>query len=159
MKNPLSTYLHDHLAGATFAVEILEALRDQHSGEALGELAQSLLVEIEADRTVLKNLADQVAGGSNSLKEAVSWIAEKASRLKLRRETHSSLGTFESVETLALGILGKEALWKTLAMAAEHDPRLQSLDFATLVARARDQHAKVELHRVGLARTVFRPVD
>jgi Rad3-related DNA helicase len=31
MGDPLATYLHDHLAGANFAVELLENLRQRHS--------------------------------------------------------------------------------------------------------------------------------
>ena len=30
MDNPLAIYLRDHLAGAAFAVDLLEAMRDKH---------------------------------------------------------------------------------------------------------------------------------
>jgi hypothetical protein len=36
MSDPLATYLHDHLAGSNFAIELLDSLRDQYSGEPLG---------------------------------------------------------------------------------------------------------------------------
>lgn len=158
MKDALATYLHDHLAGATFAVELLEALRDQHASEPVGELAAELLLEIEEDRGVLKMLAERVEGDRQTLKDAVSWLAERASRLKLRREEEGSLGTFESLEGLALGILGKESLWKALAVVAPQDQRLGGVDFENLAARARAQHAKVEAHRLRLAPHVFSAV-
>src|SRR5690242_19926577 len=112
MNDPLGTYLHDHLAGATFAVEMLEALQAGHPNEKIGAVARILLPEIQADRAVLQTLVDRVAGNSSSLKEAVSWLTEKASRLKLRRSSSSALGSFETIEALALGILGKEHLWR-----------------------------------------------
>lgn len=155
MKSFLATYLHDHMAGATFAVELLVALGEHHHDDPVGQMAKDLLVEIEEDRDVLKRLAERVDGDSHSLKDAVSWIAEKASRLKLRRQTAKPLGTFESVEALGLGILGKEALWKALAVVADEYPTLRELDFEELIQRARAQHAKVEVQRLRLAQAVF----
>ena len=45
MDNPLATYLHDHLAGADAAIDLLQNLRDQHSDEPLGQFAAELLAE------------------------------------------------------------------------------------------------------------------
>lgn len=53
MNGSLATYLHDHMAGSSFAVDLLESLRDRHSGEPLGEFATTLLVDIEQDIGVL----------------------------------------------------------------------------------------------------------
>jgi|GEM_PF-709621 len=157
MKDPLATYLHDHLAGATFAVELLEALSDQHSSAPLGNFARELLIEVEHDRAVLQRLAKELNGDTNILKEAVSWLSEKASRLKLRRQTHSSLGTFETLEALSLGIAGKEALWQTLACLAAQDPRIRQPDYAQLIRRAQEQRAKTEAQRIEAAVTTFSP--
>lgn len=70
MSDPFQTYLHDHLAGAVVAIELLEVLRDQHAGEPLGQFAGDLLVEVEADRTVLRGLAERVGAESNPVTEA-----------------------------------------------------------------------------------------
>jgi hypothetical protein len=59
------------------------------------------------------------------------------------------------LETLGLGILGKAALWRTLALLAENDARLTDLDFQELIARAEAQHAQVEEGRLLVARTAF----
>lgn len=151
----LVTYLHDHLAGAGAAVNLLEALRDEHAGEPLGQFSVELLAEVEADRIVLQRLAEQVGAGSNMLKEAVSWLGEKVSRLKLSRSSSGELGTFEALEALALGILGKLALWRALALVAATDARFHNVDFNQLAARAETQHARVETHRLEAARRAF----
>ena len=158
MKDPLQTYLHDHLAGATFAIEMLEALRDLHPAEPVGELAADILVEVEEDRTILQALATHVGDSGSVVKEVASWIAEKASRLKLRRQAEGALGTFETVEALALGIRGKESLWTALAVVAPDNPRLQGYDFAALAARAREQFDRVERQRLSIATSLFKPL-
>jgi hypothetical protein len=133
MDDSLAIYLHDHLAGAALAVDMLEAMRDRQKGETLGDFAVVLLVEIEADRSVLKGLADGVGDGSSQLKEASAWLSEKVSRFKLGCGLHS-LGTFEALEFLALGIMGKLSLWTALAAVAPLDERLQTMDFDRLIA-------------------------
>jgi hypothetical protein len=156
MSDPLAIYLHDHLAGAVVAINLLERLRDQHAGEPLGQFAVELLAEVEADRAVLQGLADRVGAGSSGLKEVTGWLGEKVSRLKLRRRATGGLGTFEALEALALGILGKLALWRALAMVAAADARLGGVDVDHLAARAQAQHAQLEERRLEAARTALR---
>jgi hypothetical protein len=154
----LGTYLEDHLAGAAGAVELLEALRDRHAGEPVGRLAVEILAEVEEDREVLKKLADGVGKGSHPIKEAAAWLVEKATRLKLGRDIAGDLGTFEALEALALGIWGKRALWRALAIDAPQDPRVRALDLDRLILRAEAQHARVEELRLELARRALAPV-
>jgi hypothetical protein len=152
---PLITYLRDHLAGAAAAVDLLELLRDQHAGEPLGAFAAQLLADAEADRATLAALAERVDGESGVLKEATAWIGAKVARLKLGRHAAGSLGTLEALETLALGILGKQALWRALVLVAPTDPRLAGVDFGGLASRAERQHDRVEERRLEAARTTF----
>jgi hypothetical protein len=116
MRDPLATHVHDHLAGARGAVTLLEILWDQYAGEPLGLFAVELLAEVEADRTALQGVANRVEAGSNALKEAITWLGGKVSRMKFGRHANGQLGTFEALEALALGILGKQALWRALAV-------------------------------------------
>ena len=154
--DPLAIYLHDHLAGSKVAIDLLRALRDQHAGEALGQFAAELLVEIEADRVVLRELVERAgAGRSNRVKEGLAWLSEKVIRVKLHRRAGRGLGTFQMLETLALGILGKLTLWQALEAIATADSRLRSVDFDHLTARAQAQHDQVEERRLEAARTVF----
>jgi hypothetical protein len=155
MSDPLATYLHDHLSGAVVAINLLEALRDEHAGESLGQFAEGLRAEVEADRAVLQELAERVGAGSSALKEATAWLGEKVSRLKLGSDTAGELGTFEALDTLALGILGKLALWRALAAVAATDARLRGIDYDSLAARAQAQHTRVEERRIEAARTAL----
>jgi hypothetical protein len=152
VSDSLAIYLHDHLAGSNFAVELLEFLRDQHTGEHLGAAVSALLSEVEEDRTVLQGIIGRVGGGVPILKEASAWVGEKFGELKLRRGT---FGTFEALELLALGILGKMALWRALATIADTNTRLRGVDFNQLAARAERQHSRAEELRLHAARAAF----
>ena len=152
MSDSLTTYLHDHLTGSNFAIEVLEFLRDQHSGERLGSAAAALLAEVQQDRKVLQGLIDRLGTGFPVVKEAAAWLGEKVSRLKLKR---GAFGTFEALEALAVGIAGKLSLWRALAIIAENDARVHGLDFDQLAASAQAQHAQVEELRLEAARAAF----
>lgn len=156
MSQPLVTYLEDHLAGARYAVELLEALRDQHKDEPLGYFAEGLLEEVEADKETLEQLASRV-GTVGTLKQASAWLVEKVSHLKLKRDLAGDLGTFESLEFITLGILGKRALWRALASVQPGDERLAGFDFEALIARAEAQHGRSEKERLDFARRALRP--
>ena len=155
MTDPLVTYLGDHLGGAAHAIELLKTMRDHYEGDPLGQFAGELLAQIEADREVLRDIAERLGAGSNEMKELAGRISEMISRLKMSHRITSGLGTFESLEFLELGIQGKWALWRALAVAAETEPRLQGPDFEQLIERAEKQRSQVEQRRLALARTVF----
>ena len=155
MSEPLITYLHDHLAGASFAIDLVTLLRDAHSGEPLGGFAAQLLEEIAADRAVLQRIAEQLGAAESKPKETAAWLAEKAGRLKLRG-TADAFGTFQALELLATGITGKRLLWVALRTAVASDPRLAGIDFDELAARAEEQYAGVEKLRLEAARAAFR---
>jgi hypothetical protein len=152
----LHTYLEDHLAGAASAIEVIEMLRDQHAGHSLGDFAGRLLADVESDREVLDGLVRTVGGGASLLKNATGWLGAKLSHLKLGHSTAGPLGTMQAVETLALGVLGKLALWRALIEIAPSDTRLSGVDLRGLAARAEAQHARLEEQRLALARTALR---
>ena len=158
MSDPLGTYLHDHLAGAAYAIDLVEFMRDQHQGEELGEFAAGLLGDIKADREILRQLAERVGAGSNKLKELTAWLGEKVSRLKLSHGDEDDIGTFEALEFLEIGIHGKLELWRALGAIARSEPRLREMDFGQLAARAESQRVKVENRRLQAAKVVFRSV-
>jgi len=156
MSGALATYLQDHLAGSVHAVGLLEFMRDEHPDEALVTFAANLLGEVEADRTILRKLAERAGEGSSGSKELGAWFGERLSRLKLHHHTADGLGTFEALEFLGMGIGGKLALWRALAAAAPTDPRLQGIDFEHLGARAELQQSQVEERRLEAAQAAFR---
>jgi hypothetical protein len=151
----LTTYLQDQLAGALHASELLKAMRDHFAGEPLGAFAAEVLAEVEADREVLARLTERVGGNAGGMKEWGAWVAEKVTRLKLKHGSADGLGTFESLEFLVTGIHGKRALWRAMAVVASFDTRLQGIDFTNLIARAENQHQKVEERRLAWARSLF----
>lgn len=157
MSDPLATYLEDHLAGASYAIDLLEAIRDQYEGESLGRFAGEMLIDVKADRAVLKEIAQSIGAGSGGLKSLSAWAAEKLSRLKLNPHDADGLGAFEALEFLALGTLGKLSLWRALKAVRVEDPRLHNIDFDRLAARAEAQHAQVETRRLEVARFALRP--
>jgi hypothetical protein len=151
----LTTYLQDHLAGSAAAVEILEGLRDAHGDEPLSRFASGILVEVERDRSTLETLIARLGGGSSTLKETAAWLGAKLSRYKLGHELSEPLGALEALEVVALGILGKRALWDTLSALGPTDARLGGIDLAHLTERALSQHAQVEQRRLDAARRAF----
>src|SRR4051812_34452191 len=156
MSGNLIAYLNDHLAGARFAMDLLARLRSENTDQALGKFADELLPEIENDYAMLSKIASRYEGDSNSLNEAAAWLAEKASRLKLSATANASLGTFESLEALALGLLGKQKLWQALAILQRSQPALAEIDLDRLTMRAQVQHDRVEVTRRQLAAVVLK---
>jgi hypothetical protein len=159
MSDPLASYLHDHLAGSTFAIELLGSLREQFGDTDLGRFAAAVLADVKEDQQVLQTIVDRVGKSGVDLKQATAWLAEKASQLKLRRDDPDGLGTLKALETLTLGIAGKLGLWRVLAVLAETDDRLRGNDFDKLMARAQEQHSRVEERRMQTARRAFTAVS
>jgi hypothetical protein len=158
MSDPLAIYLHDHLAGSRFAIELLKSLQEQYTDQPLGEFARVLESDVTADQETLQTIIESVGQAHLDLKEAAGWFAEKAAQLKLREDHLSGgIGTFEALETLMLGIRGKLALWRVLPVVRKVNPRVPSLDFDRLAASAEEQGARVEKQRLRLAATTFRP--
>ena len=157
MDDSLCIYLHDHLAGAGFAIELLEKLKESYPDHRTGAFAAELLIEVREDSHVLETVIERVGKSSLDMKDALAWFGEKASRMKLRHNNPIGLGAFEAVEALSLGILGKVALWQVMPRIAQDDPRVRGYDFATLASKARAQFNKVEEYRLALALFVFRP--
>jgi len=155
MNSPLAVYLHDHLAGSRFAIQLLDTLRDQHKNEPLGNFSEKLLADINQDQDVLQDIIGRVGETGPDLKVIAAWVAEKASEWKLRRDRAGNLGVFEALEALALGVTGKLQLWRVLPVVAEIDPRLQSWDFQILANRAQEQYATIESQRLNTARHAF----
>jgi hypothetical protein len=159
MSEALVTYLNDHLGGAQIAVELLEAMRDQHDDQDFRQFAGVLLPEIEADDLTLRHIIEKVGPGPSAVKRFGGWIVEKAARLKLGHTGSTSFELFESLELVALGIQGKLCLWKALQAASTSDARLREYDFETLMRRAEDQYGQVESRRIRLAQLVLPPTE
>jgi len=155
MENPLAVYLHDHMAGSKFAVELLAALRESNRGDSVGEAAQQLLARIEADRVVLERIIHRVGKSSPDVKTGLAWLSEKFARIKLGSGAEWNLATLEVLETIALGIRGKIALWTVLAAVEPSDERLSDEDYQGLIAEAKEQFRLADDTRMEVARALF----
>ena len=149
----LPTYLNDHLAGSMAAIELLDHLRKVSKGSERETLFTALQSEIEEDQKVLKELLRGLGEQQSRVRQAAAWLTEKVGEAKLKLDDPGSgeLRLLEALETLGLGILGKVALWRALAVVAERVPQIRRLDLAGLERRARDQHARVETERLKVA--------
>jgi hypothetical protein len=149
----LHVYLNDHLAGATFGSDLAEQIRSQTEGSPLGEVMRSITVEIDADRETLSDLMDRMGTPKNPVKQATTWIAEKASRLKLGGHTSGApeLGTFMALETLSLGVEGKASLWRALKGISPAYAELESMNLDDLIQRAEAQRRTLEEERLAAA--------
>jgi hypothetical protein len=157
MNDPLGTYLHDHLAGADFAIDLLQAMKERQIENPTGGFVGPLLAKVKEDRDTLQQLADKIGFGPNVLKEFTAWISEKASRVKLGAASAGDFGEFEALEFLALGITGKLSLWLALQVVARSDARLGGVDFEQLISRAEAQYKEVEERRLALATIALAP--
>lgn len=154
---PLTTYLNDHLAGSVAALELVEHLAGLTKGTQRERFFIVLGQEIRQDQDALRQLLQDLGGKESKARQAAAWLAEKLGEVKLRLDD-TGVGEFrllEALETLALGIQGKAALWRALEVITGHRPLLRSLDLPTLQQRAEDQFQRVDAERLRTARTAL----
>jgi len=91
-----------------------------------------------------------MGSSKNPLKQAATWMAEKATRPKFSGLTSGEreLGTFMALESLALGVQGKKALWTALKEVADQHPPLASINLDALIDRAHEQYTELERERM-----------
>ena len=151
----LHTYLNDHLAGSVAAIELLDDLIEHHSEDRFGKIFRDLRDEIEADQETLRDLIRKLGAKESAVRKAGAWLAEKFSRVKIG-DADDSAELLQALEGLALGISGKQLLWRSLAAIEANFPALQGSDFSELEKRAHDQFERVEGLRMQMVREAFR---
>jgi hypothetical protein len=153
----LAVYLNDHLAGSVAAVELLDALVGRAHGTPAEQVLRTVRVEIVADQDVLRAVLDKVGGDESRLKQAAAWLGEKLGQAKLAVTgyRYADLDVLEGLESLALGIQGKAALWRALGVVSSANPELASFHFSSLEVRAQAQYDQVELARLAAARAAL----
>lgn len=153
----LATYLNDHLAGSTSALELLGHLEKSHAGTDTGRFVAALRADIEADQRELEGLIARLGVAASAPRKAAAWLAEKGAELKLRLDDSAggALRLLEALEALSLGIEGKRLLWRSLAAAAGDVPGLRGTDYGRLEQRAEEQRRRVEAARLDAARVAL----
>jgi hypothetical protein len=147
-------YLKDHYAGAIGALELIEHSIESHEGTPWAGFFTELQGEVKADHEQLHSLMTALGIDDSGVRNAGAWVAEKLGRAKLGfsgGET-SDLRLLQTLESLFLGITGKQLLWRALRAARDSSPVLQKTAFDILERRAIAQLEKVEAKRILAAR-------
>jgi hypothetical protein len=141
----LCIYLQDHHAASAGGVALAR--------RALGP-SHPLAKRIARDRDALERVMQQLAVSPSALKVGIVRVAELVGRLKLngRIFERSPLSSVVELETLVVGVRGKEALWTALQRAGIS---LESVDLDALVESARAQGAELEALRLSAAARAF----
>ena len=157
MADPLWIYLSDHLAGAVAGLTMMETLAKDAVGTPLAAKLDRLAAEVREDRDLLQETLDLLDSQPNRLAQAAAWVSEKAGegRLALSSRSHPALGLMQGLESLALGLRGKRAVFRVLAEVAQIDPRLSGRPYAARETRTAAQEAMVEEERMAAARSAF----
>ena len=140
----LHIYLQDHHAASAGGVALARrALGPRHH----------VASQIARDRETLEDVMRQLSIKPSAIKTGVMRVAERAGRLKLNGTLfkRSPLSSVVELETLVVGVRGKEALWTALQRV---DVRLQD-DLEALVNSARAQGAELEALRLRAAERAF----
>lgn len=143
----LSTYLNDHLAGATAALELLDVLAGV---DGLRQVAEDLRSAISEDREQLEAFMRHLSVSVSAIRRVGGWVGEKAAELKLTVDDRGdgALKRLEIFEALGLGVEGKRAMWRALDAAATTESSLSVLNYQHLEERAAQQKAIIERHRI-----------
>jgi hypothetical protein len=153
----LEIYLADHLAAATAGAALARRTAKSNAATAFGGVLRRLAAEVEDDRRTLQNMVAEFGFRESKAKEAIAWVGEKASRLKLNGQIrgYSPLSRVLELEALSVGVAGKLALWQSLRAVPGTAERLSSVDLEQLAERARGQRDEIEELRLRAAREAF----
>jgi hypothetical protein len=141
----LRIYLQDHHAASAGGVALAR--------RALGP-SHPLAKQIARDRDAIERVMRQLAVPPSALKVRTVRVAELVGRLKLngRIFERSPLSSVVELETLVVGVRGKEALWTSLQRAGVS---LEDVDLDALVESARTQGVELERLRLSAAARAF----
>jgi hypothetical protein len=154
----LSTYLNDHLAGATAGRSLAHRAAEAERHGPYGRPLQEIDREIAQDRESLVRIMRELGIRANPLKVGAGWLGERAGRLKTNRRLihRSPLSRVVELEGLLLGVRGKLALWAALRTLAHTDPRIaRAADIEVLADRAEHQLERLEELRLQAVQGVF----
>jgi hypothetical protein len=158
---PLAAYLNDHLAGSAAGLTLMDDLAGRVDGTALAPKLRTLAAEVREDQQLLRDTLDRLAAGERRVVQAAAWLGEKVSekRLALTARKHPALALLEGLESIALGLQGKLAIFRVLAELGPLDPRLAGLPFGARADRTVVQHGMIEAERRAAAREAFGTVS
>jgi hypothetical protein len=157
MDGPIAAYLNDHLGGSAYGSDLAKHVADRAEGTPLQPSLEVIASQIEVDRQTLSDFMDRTDTAKNPIKQAVTWLGEKATRagLAVRSTGEEHFGLLLGLEALSLGVEGKACLWSVLQTLTDRYPELATLDLPALEVRARSQRETIEAARLTAARLAF----
>ena len=154
MDQELERYLNDHLAGASGALLLTDEIAEQPDHPPAKSFFRELKEKVQADRALLGELQKAIDKEPSVVMKAAGDIAARVGGLKLMWEgiKPGSLGMFEALEMLALGVQGKRLLWLVLREIQPWFPEWSDHDFAGLELEAIRQRDGIEAWRIEAAK-------
>lgn len=157
MDQELARYLHDHLAGSSGALLLIQELADNHEVPEARAFFSDLKRKVEADRALLEDLLEKIGKDRGTFFKVAGDVAARVGGIKLLWEgvEPGKLGMFEALEMLELGVQGKRLLWLALQEITAWFPEWQEYDFAGLELEAIEQRDGIEVWRIEASRDVL----
>jgi hypothetical protein len=146
----LDTYLSDHHAGATAGVNLARMAADEHQQHEHGPFFAEISHEIQQDHETLERLMDALDVTKSATKSALAEVGTKVMSPKFTG-TEDALNAFVALETLSIGVEGKQCMWKALKRVEDAYPSFEGFDFDELISRAQSQRERIEAKRLELA--------
>jgi hypothetical protein len=146
----LAIYLRDHHAAGVAGTRL--ARRAAQAETTTSDL-RWVALEIEQDLIALEGIMRSLGVERDRTKDALARIGERLGRLKPngRLRERSPLSDVLELETLVVGITGKQALWLSLRACSS----VPAEDLERLAERAESQRRVVEEARLHAARRAF----
>ncbi len=150
----LGIYLNDQLALGVAGRELARRAAAENTGSELGAFLERLAREVTEDVEVLETVMQRLGIPLSRIKRPLALVAERVGRLKPNGQLrgYSPLSRFVELESLALGLDGKQLLWANLRDVAQVGDRLVDVDFGGLIERATRQREELEPFRVAAGR-------
>ncbi|RYD74074.1 MAG: hypothetical protein EOP84_20510 [Verrucomicrobiaceae bacterium] len=157
MDQELARYPHDHLAGSSGALLLIQELADNHEVPEARDFLRDQKQEVEADRALLEELLEKMGKDRGTLFKVARDVAARVGGIKLlwERVEPGNLGMFEALEVLALGVQGKRLLWLALNEITSWFPEWQKYDLAGLELEAIEQRDGIEAWRIVASRDIL----
>ena len=157
MSSLLAIYLRDHHAAGVAGARVAERVATTVGRDSGNDDLRRVASEIRQDLVVLEGIMSRLGVEPDRVKDTFSRIAERLGRMKLngRLLRRSPLSDLLELETLVVGITGKQALWVSL----REIPSINIEELDQLLERAEEQKRVVENARVAAAKRSFQSAN
>ena len=138
----LAIYCNDHIAAAGGGIELVSRMIGAQKGSSYEDGLRQLLDELRQEKSDLTATTRSLGLPVRGYKQAAVWVGEKLSRLKLNGHllSRSPMSSLVEFEFLASAVRAKRSGFETLRIAAEVDPRIDTVLLDSLIDQANRQY-------------------